>query len=538
MQKAVIYTRVSTDEQANNNLSLKGQEDAARKFCADNNITVVAHYSDRGESAKTTKRPALLSSLEYCRENSKTIDYYFVWKMDRLARNAEDHMFIRALLKKHGIQLQSITEPLEDNPTGRLMELILAGYSQFDNEVRAERSTNGILRRLEEGGWPHFAPLGYINIKDSLGRPTIKPDSTAPLLREWLLTYLLNEYSMTYMHRLARESGIKTRAGKQLSYMQCTNILRNPIYAGLVKTSMLESPVTGLHDPLITIEQYAQIQLKLDGKTRPVQGISSANTWPLRNGFLTCSDCNGKITGSSSKGRSKHYDNYHCIHCKAKSVGHRVSNSRNSMHDEFELFLEQIKPTEAHIKLFKSIFLRKWNIRHKEELGTKQRLSGELGQLEQRKQKIMEMYIDDKLTTVEKEQQLQNIESDLVRITLKLNQLNHDVADGEQMIDFAMRLIDDAPKLWRNSDSVNKQLLQKHLFPNGLEYSFTSGFGTAKTNELYLSIKKATSDEVAKSNVVGVVDSNWNQIVDYLKDLYTNQANITHITSLTTTTEH
>jgi site-specific DNA recombinase len=53
MKKAVIYTRVSTDEQAKNNLSLKGQKDAIEDYCKHLNIEVAKHFCDAGESAKT-----------------------------------------------------------------------------------------------------------------------------------------------------------------------------------------------------------------------------------------------------------------------------------------------------------------------------------------------------------------------------------------------------------------------------------------------------------------------------------------------------
>src|ERR1700736_6923677 len=98
MQKAVIYTRVSTDEQAKNGLSLKGQEDAAREYCKREGIEVAEIFCDAGESAKTANRPQLIASIAYCTDHFKEIDYFLVWKMDRLARNALDTAVIDANL--------------------------------------------------------------------------------------------------------------------------------------------------------------------------------------------------------------------------------------------------------------------------------------------------------------------------------------------------------------------------------------------------------------------------------------------------------
>ena len=69
MKKAVVYTRVSTDEQAKNNLSLKGQKDAIDDYCKRLNIKITEPFCDAGESAKTMDRPDLMASLAYCSEH-------------------------------------------------------------------------------------------------------------------------------------------------------------------------------------------------------------------------------------------------------------------------------------------------------------------------------------------------------------------------------------------------------------------------------------------------------------------------------------
>ena len=195
MQRAVIYTRVSTDKQAKNGLSLKGQEDAAREYCAREGIDVAKVFCDGGESAKTANRPQLLASLAYCTEHYKEIDFYIIWKMDRLARQTYDSSMIDATLQKLGIQLCSVTEPISNTSSGSLTKNVLAAFAQFDNDVRSERSSNGLRRRVEEGGWPHMAPVGYKNYTDVLKRPTLTKTKQAPLIAEWLREYLKGGYT-------------------------------------------------------------------------------------------------------------------------------------------------------------------------------------------------------------------------------------------------------------------------------------------------------------------------------------------------------
>ena len=104
--KAVIYTRVSTKEQAQN-LSLSTQLGAWREYCERQGFNVAEVFEDAGESAKTTNRPAFQRLLEYCRRNKRHIQFVVVFNLTRFSRNAHDHAVVKALLLRLGISLRS-----------------------------------------------------------------------------------------------------------------------------------------------------------------------------------------------------------------------------------------------------------------------------------------------------------------------------------------------------------------------------------------------------------------------------------------------
>ena len=505
MEKAVIYTRVSTDEQARNNLSLKGQEDAAREYCLREDIEVVKVFCDAGESAKTADRPELIASIAYCTEHYKEVDYYVVWKMDRFARAAYDSAVIDANLQKLGIQLRSVTEPITDSPIGNLTKTMLAGFAQFDNEVRAERSMSGVKRRIEEGGWPHMAPLGYKNIKDSLNRPTIEKTEQASIIAKWLREYIKGGYTQKDMNELAWKMGIRSKQGKRLSNQQTINMLRNPIYAGLVFSKMIETPIKGLHDELISIEEHEAILDKLDNRKKSLNGASSSHEWPLRSSFLKCAECRESITGSAPKGRSKNYPIYHCPKCRSKTIGHKVSVSRDKLHSEFELLLESVTPSEATLKLFRYQVIKKWQNVHKAQLIEQKKLRQEIGLLKERKQNIITLFIDGKLSSAEKIEQTNKVDSAIFGTELKLNKNDGELINSEVLIDFGINMIKAAPKLWRISNEIEKQRLQNTIFPEGLTYDFVKGFGTAKLAESYQLINKIADESAKSSSMVGAV---------------------------------
>ena len=143
MTKAVLYCRVSTKEQVGN-LSLATQQEACAEYCARNKMEVQEMFVEEGESAKTVDRPALKRLLTYCAAHRSELDVVVVYAVSRLARDTSDHLAIRAQLRRHGIQLRSVTEPIDDSSSGKFIETILAGVAQFDNDVRAERTKSGM----------------------------------------------------------------------------------------------------------------------------------------------------------------------------------------------------------------------------------------------------------------------------------------------------------------------------------------------------------------------------------------------------------
>ena len=118
----IVYARVSTDKQAEKDLSIPAQLQAMRDYARQHDWSVVEEFIEPGASAKTTDRPALQGLLSFVREAESKIDVVLVHKIDRLARNVYDHATIKALLKQHGIRLASVVENLDDSvswPAGR-----------------------------------------------------------------------------------------------------------------------------------------------------------------------------------------------------------------------------------------------------------------------------------------------------------------------------------------------------------------------------------------------------------------------------------
>ena len=95
----ILYARVSTDKQAQKELSIPAQLAAMRQFAKGNGWRVLEEYVDRGESARTMKRPELQKLIRFCAEK-KSVDMVVVHKLDRMARNLPDYLTIKAELNR------------------------------------------------------------------------------------------------------------------------------------------------------------------------------------------------------------------------------------------------------------------------------------------------------------------------------------------------------------------------------------------------------------------------------------------------------
>ena len=180
----------------------------------------------------------MLRPVEWCRKNKDTVDMVVVYAVSRLARQQYDHHTIRMMLSRYGISLRSVTEPIDDSPTGKAMEGMLSVFSQLDNDMRSERTKAGMRARMQLGKWSHKAPLGYLNSKV----PSLEPDPrVAPLVAEAFQRMASGRYSLAEATAYVNALGLRGRNGKPLEPKRLDRILRSPVYKGLIVSKNSEA---------------------------------------------------------------------------------------------------------------------------------------------------------------------------------------------------------------------------------------------------------------------------------------------------------
>ena len=458
---AAIYTRVSTIEQVSN-LSLTTQLEACRHYCETHGLTVDAEFTDRGESAKTTNRPQFLAMLEHCQKNKGRIDVVVVYNVSRFSRNTHDHLGVKAQLYKCGVALRSVTEPIDETAVGRLNENLMSVISQFDNDVKAERTKAGMTAALSIGRWTHRAPLGYLNGDTKAEQPSLILDpERAPLMRRAF--ELAAEHPLVDVLAEVTRLGLRTRKGREVAKQTLSAALRNPLYIGRINAPGFGvKDVQGDFEALIPEALFMRVQAALAGRAGPsLHNVRKNPDFPLRR-FTRC-ECGTALTGSSSRGRTKQYSYYHCSEC-----GVRVP--REDLESQFVDLLESLQPTDEFLAVFRLNLLEKWKKRGAEAGRIQGNLKRKLIELESQQEKIAErLTLGDQNADVY-ERLLAKKRDQATQIRLEIENAKIEKFDIEGVLDFAERALCNAAHLWLVAVPEQKPRLQRAFFPNGLTF--------------------------------------------------------------------
>ena len=502
MSIGIIYTRVSTKEQAEKRLSLENQEKECKAFAyKQQNIQIpdTNIFSDKGESAKFADRPELQRMLQYVRNNKGKIELLYIWKIDRLARNLGDYYGIKVALGKYGVKIVSVTEPIDDDPVGRFLEAILAAAAQFDNEIRAIRSITGMRQRVEQGEWPHSAPIGYIK----RNRSVVIDDVHAPIIQDILNRFSTGLHSVTEISRYAFDKGIKTKTGKPKSYEAMKKILKNLFYAGYTKNKLSDKIIKGRHTPLVD-EETIYKNIDIINKNKKVIIIKGDDLYSLR-GTLLCTNCGNKLTASAPRGRSRNYSLYQCGRktCTKAITGKKASADVDLVHKQFRELLEARRPLNKGIaRLYKTLVMKAWNDEYGKALETSTQINHEIESYKELRFSTIQKYIADKIKEQDRDEQLKRLDEKIETLEQEKVEIDSYVKEKEQVVDEAMNFIQTPDIFWNRASTRSRRAIQSLLFPSGIPYDFETGFGTTKDIESYLLLNKLTKNIAKKTDLV------------------------------------
>jgi DNA invertase Pin-like site-specific DNA recombinase len=454
----VIYTRVSTREQAENNMSLDTQRRACERHCKKCNYQIMAYFGGTYESAKTDERVEFNSMLSFVQKSRAKISYIVVYSVDRFSRSGANAIYIAEQLKKNGIGVLSVSQPTDvSTPSGSFQQNIQFIFSEYDNQLRREKSIAGMRDKLLRGEWCVKPPRGY-DIITINGKRSIVINKDGELVRKAFLWKFYERISQTEIAERLRNAGLKLKSSS------ISSLLRNPFYCGILSNKLLEGKVViGKHKKIISPELFLLVNEQLsNSRRRNALSMIEHPALPFRR-FVICNKCNRGMSGYCVIKKGLFY--YKC-----PTTGCRNNKSAIALHQQFIGLLNKtsldIEGRPSIAKEFASNFVQIDKVTRKSQAHYKGNLTilkGKIESLEERyvlgevNDKMYQKYLL-KLQTEEKQIQAQLVKS---RASLKSNEF---IKEKQEEI------VHNLAGLWEKGDLRTRRLMQAIIFPEGIHY--------------------------------------------------------------------
>lgn len=466
MSNAVIYTRVSTQDQVDN-YSLETQERECRSFCERNGLNVVRLYREEGESAKTANRTQLQRMLKDLALAGKKeqISAVVIYRVDRLARETADYGVIRASLHALNISVRSVMESFDDTPSGRFIETLMASVAQFDNDVRAQRSTEGMKSGVASGRWMWRPPTGYVKPKDVPASLAPHPE-LGPLVKEVFLRIAAGE-TTTSVRQALGSIGLCGEKGGPMSKQTFHSMVKNPLYKGLIVCKKWGLTVKGDFEPIVSEELFDQVQWILNPSEKSSQRKRTDNPdFPLRR-YVQCGVCRNLMTASWSKGRNGKFGYYHCY----KKDCRKVSARKEIVETLFVEFLADLSVSPKIMDLMDSVVRDVWNQRFDSLRLDQSRLERKIKASQVMLDSLFDKYISGHGITQEMfETKSKQFNDDIVLTRQELAGLSLPKYEIEEVIAFARELLTDLPGCWNRLDPQLRSGFARAMVPTGVTY--------------------------------------------------------------------
>ena len=388
---AVLYTRVSSDEQRKSGFSLDYQEKQGREYAIKNNLQIVKVYTE-SFTAKKPGRPKFNEMLAYVRKYK--IQHLIFLKSDRAARNSVDSATLTYMAERETFNIHLIQDGLclnkKSRPTDFLIFEINNTFANFYPRNLSVEVTTKLIEKAEQGYYPIHAPIGYTNKRFShRSYLQINPEK-APFIRKIFELYATGEYSYRTLASKMREEGFMISPAVKCGKSNIEDILNNPIYMGdfVYKGKRYYN---GKHEPIVSRELYSICQKIIQERTK---GKNSKHDFVYSN-LIKCSKCGCYMVGEIKKGK---YIYYHC-------TGNKGGNCKKSSYIRQEeidkavfALLDKCRISSETLELAKRCFkneLKNQNLYNEERLVA---VDAEIKKLKERSEKLFNLYLDDKVS--------------------------------------------------------------------------------------------------------------------------------------------
>lgn len=315
--RTALYVRVSSGRQ-DVDLSVAAQLKALREYAARNGHVIAREFVDQAESGLTSYRPQFRQMISMARHSDRPFDLVLVYKYSRFARSREDSIVYKALLKKSGVQLTSITETFDDTAMGRFMQSIIECLDEFYSENLGEEVTRGMRESAARGFYLNCrAPYGYRKIKVNDGgkeRTRLDTDEFQSRIVASIFQEVVDGKGLTQIARGLNSKGIASPRGNTWSKTSIHKMLKNEVYTGNMiwgrrsKRGLPPVRANNAYPAIVDQEIFRRVQGLLRDRSFASVHPRRVSSQYLLSGLARCGYCGRALIGLEAKsGRFSYY---------------------------------------------------------------------------------------------------------------------------------------------------------------------------------------------------------------------------------------
>lgn len=469
---AVIYTRVSSKEQAEKNMSLETQLKHCNNFADSRKYNVLAYFGGTFESALTDERNEFSRMMAFIKKSKEKISFIIVYSVDRFSRTGGNAIYISENLKKQGVIVVSVTQPTDSSTSsGSLQQNIQFIFSQYENDLRKEKCYAGVKERLLRGLWIGCAPIGYDQY--SKGKEQfIKVNAEGKLLKkafEWKAEQ--NMPSIEILNRLKN-------MGLNINKQRLSVIFRNPFYCGIISHRALDGQlVEGKHEKLVSRDLF----LKANNIV-----ISNQHKWKHEpeipeislKKFIKCDECGYSFAGYIVKKKGLYY--YKCT-----KTGCKCNKNAKVVNEQFYDLLKSYTIDENLKELIEDLTVEAILLLNKSVIENKDILENKLKESNQKLDMLYEKHIMGDIERDVYERFLTRYKEEIANINKELSNSALNISNLDKKVNNAIYYACNMHNLWNLGDYATKETLQKMAFPDGILYNVKNGgFRTKRINSI------------------------------------------------------
>ena len=233
MKIAACYIRVSTDDQLE--YSPDSQLEKIREFAKRNDMLLnddnIFIEEDGVSGRKAAKRQQFQRMIAIAKSKPKPFDVILVWKFSRFARNREDSIVYKSMLRKQlGIEVVSVSENIGDDKMSVITEAIIEAMDEYYSINLGEEVKRGMTEKAKRGEWNSIAPFGY-KIEN---KQLVIHEEQAEIVKEVFVRYA-NGWGYKKLATWLNSIGVKTNRGGAIENRTVEYWLNNPVYHGYVR---------------------------------------------------------------------------------------------------------------------------------------------------------------------------------------------------------------------------------------------------------------------------------------------------------------